>query len=116
MIFWQEFPLCSLCAREAKTSVDTLLWLQSWFSEHCVGDWQHFYGIKIETLDNPGWHVSIDLRETPLEGRPFQEVGRDLPGGAGWLRCAVADQTFAAYCSPNHLSTVLEIFRDWAEA
>ncbi len=25
------------------------------------------YGIKIETLDNPGWDVSIDLIGTELE-------------------------------------------------
>ena len=39
-------------------------WLSKWYSSMCVDEWEHFYGIKIETLDNPGWIVTIDLLET----------------------------------------------------
>ena len=41
-------------------------WLENWYSSQCDGSWEHFYGIKIETLDNPGWAVEIDLCETEL--------------------------------------------------
>lgn len=30
-------------------------WLQKWYKSQCDGDWEHEYGIKIETVDNPGW-------------------------------------------------------------
>ena len=29
--------------------------LQKWYKSQCNGDWEHSFGIKIETLDNPGW-------------------------------------------------------------
>ncbi|MFK0239099.1 Imm53 family immunity protein, partial [Streptomyces vinaceus] len=34
-------------------------------------DWEHEWGVKIATLDNPGWTVEIDLEETDLEGREY---------------------------------------------
>jgi hypothetical protein len=43
-------------------------WLQTWFVEQCDGQWEHIYGVRIETLGNPGWSVEIDLAETALEG------------------------------------------------
>jgi len=39
-------------------------WLQKWYADHCDGDWEHEYGIVIETLDNPGWSIVIDLKNT----------------------------------------------------
>jgi len=29
--------------------------IQDWYRRQCDGDWEHSYGVKIETLDNPGW-------------------------------------------------------------
>ena len=43
-----------------------LEWLQDWYLKQCDGGWEHEYGIKIETLDNPGWKVIIDLAYTEL--------------------------------------------------
>ena len=39
-------------------------WLQSWYEKQCNSDWEHNYGIKIETLDNPGWSITVDLVDT----------------------------------------------------
>lgn len=36
-------------------------WLQNWYSSNCDGDWEHDYGITIETIDNPGWNIKIDV-------------------------------------------------------
>lgn len=48
---------------------DNLLeWLQDWYLQQCDGEWEHFYGVKIETLDNPGWYIEIDLNDTTLAG------------------------------------------------
>ena len=38
--------------------------LQRWYLYRCDGDWEHSFGITIETLDNPGWMVTIDLQDT----------------------------------------------------
>lgn len=35
--------------------------LQDWFARQCDGDWEHQAGISIETTDNPGWFVQVDL-------------------------------------------------------
>lgn len=59
-----------------------LEWLMNWYVRKCNNDWEHSFGVKIDTLDNPGWTVEIDLRETCLEGCPFEskhgEIACDL--------------------------------------
>ena len=43
--------------------------LQKWYASQCDGDWEHSNGIKIMSIDNPGWHVAINLTDTELEGK-----------------------------------------------
>jgi hypothetical protein len=31
-----------------------LQWLQSWYQSRCDGEWEHNYGVKIDTLDGNG--------------------------------------------------------------
>ena len=50
---------------------DVFEWLQNWFKSQCDGDWEHEYGVKIETVDNPGWYVVINLTGTECEGCAF---------------------------------------------
>ena len=33
--------------------------MMRWFASHCDGDWEHDLGIRIETLDNPGWAMDV---------------------------------------------------------
>ncbi|OQX97511.1 MAG: hypothetical protein B6I24_08570 [Bacteroidetes bacterium 4572_128] len=42
-------------------------WLENWYESHHDGDWEHTYGIRIETIDNPGWKIEIDIAETKFE-------------------------------------------------
>jgi hypothetical protein len=60
-------------------SDDNLAWLTQWYLHECKDDWEHSYGVKIDTLDNPGWTLKIDLRETELQGRPFNRVQQGVP-------------------------------------
>ena len=46
--------------------MDILCWLQNWYHSNCDGGWEHLYGVKIDTLDNPGWSVAIDLEDTEI--------------------------------------------------
>ena len=57
---------------------DVLSQLQQWYARQCDGDWEHQYGVKVDTLDNPGWRVTIDLAGTDLEGRQFDPIERGL--------------------------------------
>ena len=56
--------------------------LERWYANQCDGDWEHSYGVKIETLDNPGWRVHIDLQGTAkqdaeLEGSKINRADTD---------------------------------------
>ena len=46
-------------------------WLQSWYENNCDGDWEHLFGVTIETWNNSGWKVKVDLEDTYLEDKNF---------------------------------------------
>jgi hypothetical protein len=48
--------------------------LENWYRQQCNSDWEHQWGVKIGTLDNPGWTMAISLNETRAEGRIVQRV------------------------------------------
>ncbi|MFG2672166.1 immunity 53 family protein [Streptomyces sp. NPDC048445] len=96
------------------SDVEPLLdWLQNWYAQQCDGDWEHEWGVKIATLDNPGWTIEIDLKETDLEEREYtlQEVGRSAQD---WVRTWTVERTFHAACGPGNLTEALTLFRTWA--
>lgn len=39
----------------------TLERLCSWYSQKCNGDWEHSYGVSIDTLDNPGGEFKLQV-------------------------------------------------------
>ncbi len=104
-------PLADLWDEQAP---GTLTWLQAWYATQTNGDWEHGYGVKITTLDNPGWSVSIDLNETQQDGQPFlgQEVIRSEHD---WYVARVSRSIFKADCGPLNLGEVLHIFRVWVD-
>jgi hypothetical protein len=99
-------------------------WLMQWYLDHCDSDWEHSYGVEIGTLDNPGWTLKIDLKDTTLEGRPFAKVAHGEPTGdldewkrtGSWWVADVKDGVFEAACGPLDLSATISLFRKWAEA
>ena len=106
---------------------DLLKWLQEWYFAQCGDEntvvetvtdepYQWAHGITIETLDNPGWAIKIDLANTSLQSKYFSkvEVDNDEPeDGNDWYICYVEDEVFHAYCGPTHLTTVIRIFKEW---
>jgi hypothetical protein len=76
--------------------MEPLARLQAWYAAQCDGDWEHQHGVRIETLDNPGWLVTVELAGTQLEGRPFADVAEGVgydahPDAARWVHCVVRD-------------------------
>lgn len=88
--------------------------LQLWYESHCDGTWEHDHGLVIDTLDNPGWHVRIDLAGTALHNRPFVPVDRGTDDH-DWIRCTVDAATFSGFGGPKNLTGILAIFLDWAD-
>lgn len=89
--------------------------LQRWYSAQCDGNWEHQLGVRIETLDNPGWMVTIDLRGTPLEFAHFPDV-RSLDDEREWVDCTITDGEFRGTAGPHMLGAIIEIFVRWADA
>lgn len=87
--------------------------LQEWYSFQCDGDWEHYCGISIDNLDNPGWMVTIDLQETEVENKSFQEVKVERSEN-DWIICRVEDNKFKGDGGPRNLAEVLETFLNWA--
>jgi hypothetical protein len=95
-------------------AVDNFLWLQKWYQAHCDGDWEHSSGIRLETLDNPGWSLTVDLQDTELESKKFQKVKIERSKD-NWIFCNVKENKFDGACGIGNLPEVLKLFRDWAE-
>lgn len=94
---------------------DGFLWLLKWYQNHCDGDWEHGNGIRIDTIDNPGWSISINLEETELEIKAFQKIEIERIDN-DWLYCCIKDNKFEGRCGTNNLPEILQIFRNWAES
>ena len=73
-----------------------LKWLESWYQSKCDGVWEHTFGIKIETLDNPGWLVKIDLSDTKDVNVPAR-VARKNSTDTDWIHCVVDQGQFSGY-------------------
>ena len=95
--------------------------LQAWYRSQCNDDWEHSYGVKIETLDNPGWSVTVDLTETDLQDKAFTPVvlgaiAEDLNQDEDWIVCKVEKQRFHGAGGPAKLEEIIATFLRWAKS
>jgi hypothetical protein len=88
---------------------------QEWYNSNCDEDWEHSYGVTIETLDNPGWSVTIDLTDTNLEDKSFTEIQENSSDEKDWLYCRVENFKFRGDGDQFQLERILKIFVDWAK-
>jgi hypothetical protein len=95
--------------------MDTLSLLQSWYLAQCNGDWEHGYGIRLETVDNPGWRLRIDLCGTDAEGLELDRVSVQRTE-TDWLTYGVEKNEFQAAMGPENLVECVGIFLKWFES
>lgn len=91
---------------------DNLTWLMEWYADQCNDDWEHSYGIKIDTLDNPGWSVTIDLEGTnfnQINDRAWQLVEHN---DKNWYGYKIEDGRFEASGDPFKLDYLIQLFRE----
>ena len=98
-----------------RSTATALQRLEQWYKAQCDEEWEHSHGVKIDTLDNPGWSLQIDLADTPLQHKAFTDVKRDYDHDTEWITCFLRDGKFMGACGPEKLEEMLEIFLDWAE-
>jgi hypothetical protein len=89
------------------------LWLLDWYQAHCNGDWEHGSGIHIGTIDNPGWTLSVNLEDTEIEVKPFEQINIERSEN-DWLVCFIRNGKFEGRCGIRNLPEVLKISRNWA--
>lgn len=99
----------------------------NWYRSNCDGDWEHQYGVKLETLDNPGWLLTIDLTDTDLDGREMIEIKEgtasdgcshehESPDLSSWLHCSVGENKFIGAGDPTQLVRLFEEFENFRKA
>lgn len=95
---------------------NTLNELTKWFAMQCDGDWEHNDGITIESLDNPGWLITISVEGTLLENAKFDAVKSGNPDDSdddSWIECYKQGTVFTAMCGKIMLEAALNVFLDW---
>ena len=92
--------------------MDVFKWLQEWYMQNCDGDWEHCYGIKIGTLDNPGWYIDIDLTDTNLEDEVFETTSLERSEN-DWVYCQIENNIYKGHGGTANLNEIVEIFRNW---
>ncbi|MCY7296084.1 immunity 53 family protein [Alteromonas sp. a30] len=94
--------------------MNTLEKIMNWYASNCDGDWEHSFGVKIDTLDNPGWTIQVDIAETGLSGKCFDEV--DIQRSeTNWIYCNVSDDVFKGAGGTSNLEELIKVFLNWAE-
>ncbi len=92
-----------------------LNWLENWFESQSDGDWEHHYGIKIETIDNPGWSVTIDLNYTNFENLDIDYKLYELSED-DWYGVSVKNKIFKGVGDINKLEFLILKFKEIIES
>ncbi len=93
--------------------MDVLKFIQAWYSENADLAFEKKQRIKVETLENPGWYIEIDLRNTYLDGVSFDMIEFDDDKN-DWLQCFIRDNTFVGAGDANKLNHLLKAFHLFA--
>jgi hypothetical protein len=88
--------------------------LQAWFAARCDGNWEQEYGVTIQTVEEPGWELRVDLVGTPLQGVVLAREGvtRD---DEDWCEAWSDGYTFHAVGGPHNLDDLVGSFLSFAE-
>ena len=91
-----------------------LEWLDGWYQRQCNGEWEHTQGVRLKSLDDPGWHLTINLAGTSAVNARPQQLRMETQSG-GWLACSIADECFEGSGDPRKLEQIIGVFRRWVE-
>jgi hypothetical protein len=97
-----------------ENNISMIDWLSDWFKLECNGDWEHENGISISTVDNPGWSITIDLRDTSLEN---EEIVSDLVeiNENDWFFFEVKNKKFRGGGDLSKLNFLISKFKEIVE-
>ncbi len=87
--------------------------LQAWYKGRCNGEWEKVKGVTIETMETPGWMVTIDLDETALASAAMRPVKIERSPG-DWMECRVEHGQFIGMGDAGKLPAILQTFEKFA--
>jgi len=94
--------------------MNVINWIENWFAYKCNGDWEHENGIEIVSVSNPGWYITIDLRNTPLENLQIDNDTIEHSEN-DWYFYIVKDAKYLASGDTTKLEFLLEKFKELVE-
>ena len=98
-----------MTSQASENTEELLARLEDWYLGECNDDWEHSYGVRIETVDNPGWLVTIDLVETDWQRLSVERVVEER-SDRDWIQYEVAEGKYVASGGPKNLRELIATF------
>lgn len=95
--------------------MDALAELMDWYDQQCVDEWHEEFGVRISTLDNPGWELRIDLERTSLSAKAFTMIECHR-SEIDWIVARRDGNAFIAWGGAKNLKEMVETFLGYAES
>lgn len=97
--------------------MDMLSRLNAWFDSQWEAEEHEDVMLKLESLDNPGWHLTVDvawLKNMTLKDKIFEELSISRAEG-DWIVARKDGTLLEIFGGIHNLDEMLLIFLDWAE-
>lgn len=94
--------------------MEILEWIGNWYKAHCDGVWEDDHGIDIQTMNNPGWQVRIELHGTPFVNLEVDWTSEQIDD-ENWWGYKIEYAVFDGICDPTRLSLLLNKFKEVIE-
>ncbi len=96
--------------------MELLKWLQDWYIQECINNKNCISDeiINIDTIDNPGWHIRINIKATKLARRILDEINFDN-GDDDWVFIKLNTGVFEGVGDKSKLVFILQFFKAWCQ-
>lgn len=88
--------------------------LQDWYLKRTDGELAPTWDIQIDTLDEPGWSVSVPIDGTELAGKQLPEVAIERTQ-SDWIHAWTDGHAVHIDCGPLNLTEAIKTFMAWAQ-
>ncbi len=94
--------------------MNSLKLMEEWYLNQCNEEWEHSFGVSIGTLDNPGWEIKVDLKNTKYFGIEKFEYEEKINDKNEWISIKKESDKIVGFCGPKKLDEMInKIFKDY---